>query len=273
MKRCVIRMCIPIQVDAKWLASVSGKPKDCDKPDHVVNPFVSEVVVWEDGVIEMVTDDLDDWCSSNSEPYDFLEATGNELLLPVEEVMVLAIRMHRVRPVLVEVPSPMGMITSVNFHGDGDVVIRVQDGNVTSMRYLYDCDFGPWVRELFLAVTEEMMEEPKKRMRLVDAAKLADFLRTDTVAIAKRKEITSMQKYCDWLNEAWGVCPVAVGTLQELCDEFGIKIGQDDSIAVDKEAREAVADLRLVVQQVLEILHDRGTDTDAVSVQLAAINL
>lgn len=82
-----------------------------------------------------------------------------------------------------------------------------------------------------------------------------------------------MQKYCDWLNETWGVCPVAVGTLQELCEEFGIKIGTDDSSAVDTQAREAISDVRRIVQQVLEVLHDKGENTDALSVELAAINL
>ena len=71
MKSLHVPMKCEVFVSDKWLRRVSGRT-DRDVPDHVRLPYVSESDrIGATGDVEMVTDDLDDWCSSNTEYYDF----------------------------------------------------------------------------------------------------------------------------------------------------------------------------------------------------------
>lgn len=268
MKHCRIRFGYRVDVNQQWLMRESGAmPGD---PLWNDLPHVDSVIVYGDGSIEFTTDDWDELMPRRTEPYWLIDATDSEMVwldVTVAKAMGDSCRVH------VNVDSPMGKIVFVNRYAHSATQLAIEAGDGQSMQDFDELTYGPWVSDLLLALLEgKMVEDTKRiRMRLVDAAKLADFLRTDKAAIEQRNEAGSMQKYCDWINANWSVCPVAVGTLQDLCDEFGVKIGPAPSDAVDKEARAAVVELKGIMLQMIELLHDKGNDAIDLAVNLANV--
>lgn len=260
----VIPMNCEILVSRKWLREIGVYVSAEDVGSALLLPYVPEVVIREWGV-ELVTNDWDDVIPKNTEAYDFGEAV--EYDMSWFEIVVASAMRNRVMQIALD--TTHGVLTRLSCTTDGEV--RLLFGSRSEL--FVEMDFGTWVYDLLKKIAERNMSEDKTRarLRLVEACKLADYIRTNKEAIAMRTQCTTYDQFAEWLTKNWGVTSVPAGTLKEICEEYGIKIGPDSPSMVDTEARKAVTDLRQLVAQLVELVHDNGGDTESVSVALADI--
>lgn len=113
--------------------------------------------------------------------------------------------------------------------------------------------------------TAEATKREVRRITLVEACKLADYLRTNPACIAARQSVQGYQQLAEWIaiRPDWCGAPVPVGSLQSICEEYGLPVGPQASEAVDTVAREAISKLS---KAVLDFIDDPST---AFSVKIA----
>jgi len=92
----------------------------------------------------------------------------------------------------------------------------------------------------------------RRALRIVEWVKLADFIRTaKPVQEFLGTQPSSYQKLADFLGECpdWNGDYVPVGTLEEICSELGIRLGEP--AFCDSEARRRIAGLENIVGELI----------------------
>lgn len=109
---------------------------------------------------------------------------------------------------------------------------------------------------LIMATAEKETKRQVQRLSLVDACRLADYVRTNAACIEFRTSAQSYQALADWIvaRSDWNGTPVPVGSLQAICEEYGLSVGTAKSDAVDQVARDAISALSKAWLEYLDVI-------------------
>lgn len=115
-----------------------------------------------------------------------------------------------------------------------------------------------------------MTEEKRARLTLIESCRLADYLRTDPSCIAYRKTCASYSDLATWVTGHWSGPRVPVGTLQTICEEYGLQLAKA-SVVADLVAREGIVTLCNVVNQILDLMRADGDDVEDLAVAVSSL--